>query len=92
MQETPPIDFSMFRTEPGKPRNYKHPSSGVVGVCWRKGHNKWQVQIVIDGNKTFLGNYTDLLEAKTVAATAMLGKKPMQSVKRAGTTKGVIGI
>lgn len=46
--------------------NSKRPSSnksGYKGVCWNKYNKKWQVQITIHGKKTFIGYFSDVIEA-----------------------------
>lgn len=47
----PPIVFSSI------------PASGVHGVCWNKGKNKWDAVIKYCGKKYFLGRYVDKIDA-----------------------------
>jgi hypothetical protein len=42
----------------------KSNTSGITGVFWNKGHNKWQAQITIDGFKKNLGCFNTIEEAK----------------------------
>jgi hypothetical protein len=43
-----------------KPRNN---TSGRVGVYWHQQAKKWQAQICINGNRTYLGLFNDKKEA-----------------------------
>jgi len=38
-------------------------SSGIVGVCWAKGAEKWMAHIMVDGKGKTLGKSNDLAEA-----------------------------
>jgi hypothetical protein len=38
-------------------------TSGVKGVGWHKGAEKWHARIAVDGNRIHLGNFTDKEEA-----------------------------
>ena len=37
--------------------------SGVMGVCWHKTNNAWQVKINVAGKEKYLGIFKDLLSA-----------------------------
>jgi len=41
-------------------------TSGVKGVSWVKGKNKWKVQIMFKGNRFNFGHFDDLEEASIV--------------------------
>jgi hypothetical protein len=43
-----------------------HNTSGVKGVSWHKGKEKWQARINVAGKSIYLGSYKELQEAKQV--------------------------
>jgi hypothetical protein len=45
----------------------KDNSSGVAGVNWSKVYKKWVVRITVNGKRKFLGRFSDLQVAKTIA-------------------------
>jgi hypothetical protein len=44
--------------------------SGVSGVCWAEGTQKWQAQIKVDGRMIYLGQFDELADAATARRTA----------------------
>lgn len=48
----------------------RHNTSGVKGVSWNKGTNKWQAHIQINGKKKNLGYYTCIEEAEQAVKEA----------------------
>lgn len=48
----------------------KRNSSGVKGVSWHRGAEKWQVHIMVDRKNMYLGLFSDLAEAKSVIEKA----------------------
>jgi len=42
-------------------------SSRVKGVCWKKSHKKWVVQLQVNGKRKSFGYYNDIEYAKFVA-------------------------
>ena len=38
-------------------------TSGHLGVCWDKAHNKWRAQIVVNRATKYLGLFTDINDA-----------------------------
>lgn len=58
-----------------KPLSYKSKTntSGIIGICWDKSKNKWQVRV----SKKFIGRYSDFDEAvynKFINEIKILGK------------------
>ena len=49
-------------------------TSGVKGVCWKKGLNKWYAQIKHNKELLYLGVFKDKKEAEKVAVSAMRSK------------------
>jgi len=47
-------------------KNYKNNTSGFRGVNWNKGIRKWTSYIRINGEKKYLGSFTDKQEASSV--------------------------
>ena len=45
-------------------------SSGYKGVCWRKARQKWQAQIVLNGEKIYLGCFQTPEEAHSAYCKA----------------------
>ncbi len=45
-------------------------TSGVVGVCWDKRHQKWRARIKINGRNKQLGQFSDFNEAVKVRKDA----------------------
>jgi len=45
-------------------------TSGVAGVCWNKERNKWGARITVDGERIYLGLFSDLADAATARAAA----------------------
>ena len=50
----------------------KNNKSGCVGICWDKRHNKWRVQIGINGTNTRVGEFGDLFSAVSARRSAEL--------------------
>lgn len=50
----------------------KNNSSGVKGVSWHKGCDKWQAFISIDGRQKFLGRYDSFIDAVVARNNAVL--------------------
>ena len=48
----------------------KSNSSGVVGVCWNIGHEKWQARIMHKGKSIHLGYYKTIEDAARARAEA----------------------
>jgi hypothetical protein len=44
--------------------------SGLLGVTWEKGRNKWRVSIMRDGVSKFIGHFTDPMQAAAAYAKA----------------------
>lgn len=38
-------------------------TSGIIGVCWAKGRNKWQATVKVDKKNKHLGYFEDFTEA-----------------------------
>ena len=47
-----------------KERLYSHNVSGIRGVGWHKGSNKWRARIVINGKQKYLGTFPCIADAK----------------------------
>ena len=54
------VDYSKNKTNAKKHSNN---TSGVTGVCWRKGKNKWVARISINHKEKTLGYYNSFEEA-----------------------------
>jgi len=50
----------------------KDNKSGCSGVIWNKQYQKWNVRVVIDGKRKFLGRFENFEVAKTIANSAKL--------------------
>jgi hypothetical protein len=47
-------------------------TSGFKGVYWHKRHQKWEVWIYVKGNKIYLGQFSDLIDAARAYDAAAL--------------------
>ena len=57
----------------GNQRKYINNKSGIKGVCWDKGANKWLAQIQVKKQKIKLGRYLNIEDA--IEAYACAAKK-----------------
>ena len=55
-----------FATDCENKRNqkiYRNNTSGIKGVSWHKGHNRWTAHIGVNGRKIWLGHFRDREDA-----------------------------
>ena len=51
---------------------YANNKSGVKGVCWDHGHQKWRAYISVNGNQIKLGRFDSIAEASSVVLAKRL--------------------
>jgi hypothetical protein len=50
-------------------RNLRSNTSGVKGVSWHKGHEKWYARVAHKGKSYFLGLFTNLVDAAAAVSS-----------------------